>query len=437
MKKSLSMIISFALLLMIIVTGCGQTVNQKEEPQSAEKQESTVNSEKDQSPVDLKMVIWGAPKHVEMYQNLLNSYKKDHTNVNIDVVTAPYGEFTEKVTSMIASGNPPDVTWWSEDSLTYFADKGYFMALDEAMEKWGSEWDKDDFYPSTLAAGQWKGKQYAIPFSTPAGVLYYNKKLFDEAGLEYPNENWTWDDFDKAVRKLTKGEGNEKVYGADNLLDKGKEWQQLLNIIRSYGGKFMNEDRTKCIINSPESVAALKKYMEMVKGGYVTKPGISAPFEQNRVGMFLGWLSFNARFENVEDLEYDITYLPKGPAGRILRGGYAGLVVLKTTKNPEQSFDLMQFLTSKEGIKAQSAYFGPPRKSVGLSKEFLDPSTPPANKEVFIKSLEYSSVTEHFPLFVKANQIAQEEIDLMVAEQQSVEDTLLKIETRINDLISH
>ncbi|TCL61779.1 carbohydrate ABC transporter substrate-binding protein (CUT1 family) [Hydrogenispora ethanolica] len=387
-------------------------------------------------PVNLKMVIWGAPKHIDMYNKLLESYKKTHPHIAVEIIIAPYGEFTEKVTSMIASGNPPDITWWSEDSLTYFADKGYFVALDGAVKKWGKDWQMADFYPSTLEGGRWKGKLYAIPFSTPAPVLFYNKKLFDEAKLKYPNENWTWDDFDSALRKLSKGEGANKVYGVENLLDKGTEWQSLLNLIRAYGGNFMNAKRTRCVINSPQSVTALKKYMEWVNGGLSTKPGIAAPFEQGRSAMFLGFMSMNARFDGVKGLDYDITYVPKGPAGRKLRGGSAFLVVMKSTAYQKESLDLLRFLSSEEGIRVQSEYFGPPRRSIGLSKEFLNPATPPANKKVFIDSLQYSSLTEHFPLFVKANLIAQEEFDLMVAGKQPVEETLQKIQTRVNALLA-
>lgn len=393
------------------------------------------NSENNE-PVTLTMVIWGAPQHVEMYETLLSGYKSENPNVDVEIITATYGEFTEKVTTMIATGNPPDITWWSEDSLMYFADKGYFYELDDQIQSWGDEWNVDDFYPSTLEAGQWQDKQYAIPFSTPAPVLYYNKMLFDQANLEYPNENWTWDDFDVAVSALSQGSGAEKVYGVDNLLDKGKEWQTLLNLVRSYGGDFMNEDMTECIIDSPESIQALEKYMTWVNEGSSTKPGIEAPFEQNRVGMFVGWQSFNARFEGVEGLDYDIAYLPSGPAGRELRGGYAGLVVLKTTQYPEESFDLLKFISSQEGIKQQSNYFTPPRKSVGLSEDFMSEASKPLNKDIYIKSLEYAKVTEHFPDFARANQLAQEEIDKMVYGMQPVDQTLELIETRINELLA-
>ena len=439
MKYLFKTLIVFVLCLGVILSGCAKTETNepKETVQTGENTPvQSTDNEVENEPVDLTMVIWGSPAHVEMYDNLLASYKDENPNTNIEVITATYGEFTEKVTAMIATGNPPDITWWAEDSLAYFADSGYFYELDDAISSWGDEWDINDFYPSTLEAGQWNGKQYALPFSTPAPVLYYNKGLFDDAGLDYPDESWTWDDFDYAVSQLSKGEGAEKVYGIDNLLDKGKEWQSLLNLIRSYGGDFMNDDLTKCVINSEESARALNLYMNWVNEGYSTKPGTDAPFEQNRVGMFIGWQSFNARFSGVEGLDYDITFVPQGPAGRQLRGGYAGLVVMKTTEFPDESFDLLRFITSQEGVKQQSIYFTPPRKSVGLSEDFMAESVTPVNKSVYIESLEYATVTEHYPDFLKANQIAQDEISKMVAGMQSVEDTLSNIETAINDLLS-
>lgn len=441
MKGTVKKLLILVLVVVLMATGCAQKkttekVANDATPQVTETKSETVNETVQKDPVTLTMVIWGAPKHVEMYDALLEGYKSEHPNVEVEIITATYGEFTEKVTTMIATGNPPDITWWSEDSLMYFADRGYFYELDEQIKSWGTDWDLADFYPTTLEAGQWKGKQYAIPFSTPAPVLYYNKMLFDQAKLAYPSENWTWDDFDKAATTLNKGSGAEKVYGVDNLLDKGKEWQTLLNIVRSYGGDFMNDDMTQCIIDSPESAEALNLYMKWVNDGSSTKPGIEAPFEQNRVGMFIGWQSFNARFEGVEGLDYDIAYLPSGPEGRNLRGGYAGLVVMKTTKFPEDSFDLLKFISSKEGIKQQSNYFTPPRKSVGLSEEFMSASNKPVNKEIYIKSLEYATVTEHFPDFAKANQLAQEEIDKMVYGVQSVEDTLNIMQSRINELLA-
>lgn len=393
---------------------------------------SASNGEAEQAkePVTLKMVIWGAPQHVDMYNGLLEQFKHQNSYIDIEVITAPYGEFTEKITSMIASGNPPDIAWWSEDTMTYFADRGFFLPLDDAIAQWDDEWDKNDFYDSTLEAGRWNGTQYLLPFSTPAPVLYYNKTLFDEAGIPYPDDSWTWEDADEAVQAISKGTGADKIYGIDGL----KNWQDVLNIIRSYGGNFMNEDRTRSVLNSPESAQALNLLMKWVKSEQATMPGVAAPFEQGKVGMFIGWLSFNARFEGVEGLNYDVAYPPEGPAGKRYRSGFGGLVIMKTTHYQEESLELLKFLTGKEGMKDQSVYFGPPRKSVGLSEEFLNPDTPPHNKKVFIEALQYSSVVEHFPDFTKAHLIVQDEFNLMFAEQQSVEDALRNAEEKVNAL---
>lgn len=430
MKKSLLLALSLILAVTLAFAGCG---SQKEE-KAAEPSESAQTAV--EKPINFQLVNWGNPQQQELLTTVVNEYKKIKPNVTIELVQSAYAEFTEKVTSMIASGNPPDITWWSEDSLQYFADKGFFLELDDAISQWGAEWDKDDYYPNMLEEGKYKGKQYGIPFSSPAHILYYNKTLFDEAKIKYPDENWTWDDLVTAAKALTKGEGANKVYGITNMLDKGKEWQNLLDIIRPYGGSFMSDDRSKCTINSPETKTALNLYMDLLKGGYTTMPGANAPFEQGKAGMFVGYLGFNGAFVNAPDLDYDIAYLPKGPAGRLGRAGYAAYVIMKTTKYPTESAELLKFITGKEMSKVQSKLFGPARKSIGLSADYMADVPKPANKQLFVKALEFNKPTEHFPQFNNANTIVQEELDKMFFSKQTVDEALANIETRVNELIA-
>lgn len=439
MKKSLIIALSLILVFSFAFTGCGagtsQEPNAPEKSKTEEKAPDKTSDKPSDKPVKFQLVNWGNPAHQEMLKSIVDNYKKDKPNVTIELVQASYGEFTEKVTTMIASGNPPDITWWSEDSFKYFADKGYFMELDDAISQWGAEWDKDDFYPNMLEEGKYKGKQYGIPFSTPAHVLFYNKKLFDEAKIKYPDENWTWDDLVSAAKAMTKGEGANKVYGITNLLDKGKEWQNLLDIMRPYGGTFMSDDRSRCTINSEENKKALELYMELQKGGFTTKHNANAPFEQGKAAMFLGYLSYNGAFSKAADLDYDIAYLPKGPKGRMGRAGYANYVVMKTTKYPKESLEFMKFITSKEMSKVQSKLFGPARKSVGLASDYMADVPKPKSKEIFIKSLEFCKPTENFPQFKNANTVTQEEFEKMFYEKQSVQETLANIEKRVNEIV--
>lgn len=441
MKRPFLFALCGILAFTFLFSGCGSVSNTARdaipeksavENTSADKiAETTVNK-----PVKFQLVNWGNPAHQEMLKTILDGYKKDKPNVTVELVQATYAEFTEKVTSMIASGNPPDITWWSEDSFQYFAEKGYFMQLDDAITQWGSDWDKEDFYSNMLDEGKYDGKQFGIPFSAPAHVLFYNKKLFDDAKIKYPDESWTWDDLVKAAKALSKGEGANKVYGISNLLERGTIWQQLIDIIRPYGGSFMSDDRTKCTINSAEAITALKLYMDLQNGGYTPGPGATAPFEQGKSAMFLGYLSYNGAFVKAPDLDYDITYLPKGPKGRAGRAGMATYVVMKTTKYPAESLDFLKFITSKEMCKVQSELFGPARKSVGLAADYMSDVPKPVNKQIFIKSLEFCKPLENFPKFKDANTAAQEEIDKMCAGKQSVEDTVKNIESRINELVA-
>jgi len=264
MKKLTAIGAIIILIASIMLGGCGQTSAPATSDNASNKETTTPEAAPEE--VTLQLVNWGNPAHQEMLNEIVQAYKTIKPNVTIELVQSSYGEFNEKITAMIASGNPPDVTWWSEDSFQAFAKNGYFMELDSAISEWGDEYDKDDFYPNMWEEGKYQGKQYGIPFSTPAHVLFYNKKLFDEAQIGYPNENWTWDDLVDAAKKLTKGEGANKVYGITNLLDKGNEWQNLLNIIRAYGGSFMSEDRKTCTINSAETKKALQLYLDLING---------------------------------------------------------------------------------------------------------------------------------------------------------------------------
>ena len=427
MKKSMLAALSIALGISSALTGCGTGKTTTPTPTTAKPTDKQIT---------FKLVNWGSPAQQELLKQVTDAYTKKNPNLKVDLVQTPYGEFTEKVTTLIASGNPPDITWWAEDSFQFFADKGYFMELDSAIAQWGAEWDKDDFYPNALNEGKYKDKQYGIPFSVPAHVLFYNKKLFDEAKIKYPDESWTWEDLAKAAKSLTKGEGADKVYGITNLLDKGTEWQNLINIMRAYGGSIVNEDATKCTMNSPEAKSAINLYMDLLKGGYTTKPGANAPFEQGKAAMFLGYLSFNGSFVTAPNLDYDIAYLPKGPKGRFGRSGMALYTIMKTTKHPSETLDLMKFVTGKEQSKLQSKLWGPSRKSVGLSPDFMADVPKPANKQIFIKSLEFCKPTEHFPAFMNANTVIKEELDKVFFDKQTLDAGLANIEKRVNELVS-
>ena len=159
--------------------------------------------------------------------------------------------------SVLAAGNElPDVGWVSEAMVSQFTKNGILSDISEFKDD--KEFNIDDFIPSTLELWKQDGKLLGLPFSTPPMILYYNKTMFEEAGLETPTElamkgEWTWEQFEDAAKKLSSGEGNNRTYGA-RLFREWTNFATLPSHTISYGGSFFSDDMKDFTWNSPEGV---------------------------------------------------------------------------------------------------------------------------------------------------------------------------------------
>ena len=111
----------------------------------------------------------------------------------------------------------------------------------------------DDYPPALAAIYNYRGKQYAIPKDMDTIGLWYNKELFDAAGIPYPNADWTWDDFREAAIALTDEENQVWGFAAELSLQSG-----FGNTIYQAGGYVVNEDRTKAGLAEPEAIEGLE-----------------------------------------------------------------------------------------------------------------------------------------------------------------------------------
>jgi multiple sugar transport system substrate-binding protein len=207
--------------------------------------------------------------------------------------------------------------------------------------------------------------------------MYYNKSLFDKAGVEYPNENWTWDDFQAAAKKLTSGSGSKKVFGA--VFD---PWfAPLYDVIWSYGGDMFSEDGKSCKLSSPESTRAIQWVADLFAQGLSPSPGqldglgqdSSQLFLSGRAAMSIGngrWAAFE--FGDVKQFEWKIAPIPKGPAGRANFFHLAMFAIASNSKNQAAAWKFLKYLVSPEGIKqaASSLQGVPSRNSLADDPEF-------------------------------------------------------------------
>lgn len=189
-----------------------QAAGQKEQESEANNQSQTQNQETSGSGeemVSLKLFYWDATFGEEI-DELIKAYgaQEGTSNVTIEPTQLPWAEYWTKLETTLATGDDaPDIFWVNLAHLVEYLPAGYMLPLEDGVV------DLEQYSATAmdLLKGE-DGKHYGVPFLLDPNVLIYNKAMFDEAGLSYPTNDWTWDDFREAAKALTKEDGSQYGY---------------------------------------------------------------------------------------------------------------------------------------------------------------------------------------------------------------------------------
>jgi multiple sugar transport system substrate-binding protein len=241
-------------------------------------------------------------------------------------------------------------------------------------------------------------------------LLYYNRKLFREANEPFPTENWTWNDYAGAAKRLTK----PGVWGSNVTTGWWGEW---LTLVHGAGGDLFNPSITECTLAAPEAVEGLTFYRDTIKDGFAPPPGEgpSTGFASGKLAMdYGGHVGLWSTYRQLPDLDWDIEALPKGPSGR--RGGeisLTGLGISKDSPVRESAWKFLKFMSSEESIRmhVEKGYLAI-RRSVAKETQSSD-----RNYKAVNIALESSEPIPSSKDFVEiALDLVQPEIDRMITE---------------------
>lgn len=302
------------------------------------------------APVSIRISGWSAGPEIEaLMREQLDAFEALHPDIKVRYEPIPV-DYLTKIQVMLAAKNAPDVFFVDAVYAPQFMATGALLPLDDLMGKTGT--DPDMYAPALLDAFRYDGHIYGIPKDFNTMVLYYNKAIFDEAGVEYPTRDWTWEDLENAATQLTKTEGRavDNVYG----LVLGKWPPRWLSLVYQNGGKVINEDGSLAI-TEPAFVEAFKFYTDLHKKGIAVMPSDVGTtrerdaFGQGRVAMAMegGW-AIPTLFSNYPDLDWSAVELPMGPEGRGNISFTVSYSIPKTTKHPEAAWQLIQYLSGHE-----------------------------------------------------------------------------------------
>ena len=354
-------------------------------------------------PVEITYYTFSAsPNYMEQLDQMIQLFEASHPNIKVNVETAPFDQYFTKLQTLVAGGTAPDVFELNYENFVTYADKGLLLDLSPMM-KADSTLNPDVYSERANSAFSYNGMQLGLPASFSTVVLYYNKDLFDKAGVAYPTADWTWADAVEASQKL-----NDPANGVWGLYSGVHFWEFYKKAAQN-NCKFFNNDKTEVLINSPECVQALQTMVDMVNKDKVI-PSSADMAGQSDGDMFLaGKLAMDVSgiwmFGSYKDapFQWDIAMEP-GMANKATHFFANGVSAFAATKHSAEAYEWIKFFTSDPemaNIRIAAGWELPALKDPALFEDYLK-QTPPANRQVVIDSLEFAVVP---PVIVRQSEM--------------------------------
>ena len=311
------------------------------------------------------------PEQQALHQRIIAEFEKSHPQIHVRVIydTSKF----QKLNVQLAGGAAPDLFYYVVDRLPALAQRGQVADLTEKFSSLA-----DQFYPEVFESCRVGGKLCMVPFHFSTDILFYNRDWFEKAGESVPNESWDWQKFAEVVARSAA----QRQARIPTVLPRP------LLLVQSFGGVLFAAG--KCTVNSPESIAALQFYRDLVARGIAPTTAAMGEveafdgvnlFRDGKIPVLVGRTYMLTEFDHIADFRWDVAPVPKGKV-RWSRLSVGGNCVWSGTKHPQEAWEFAQFY-STEGAKiaAKSRNAIPALKVAAASAQF-----PPAMME----ALKYS-----------------------------------------------
>lgn len=401
-------------------------------------------SSQDQSTT-LRFTIWsGNQAHLDMLNGFAEAFQEENPNVSVQLDVIPFGDYVEKVTIQLAGGNPPDMGWLAEAAAPTFINAGVLANLAPVLKD-DPDYNFADFSETALSLWMQGEEVYGVPFSTSPFFTYYNRAIFEAAGVPTPDElaergEWTWEKFAE-VAKATADATPAGTYGFETPDGEGfgpRIWVTITPMLRAYGADAWNSEGTECQLDSPEAVEAMQLYHNMIfEDKSVVPPGEQASFFTGRSAMTISQISRVAQLADAS-FEWGIAPLPTGPIGDAPIIGQAAVVVFQNARNRDLAMEFVKFMTRPENVEIMAAYFPPARLSVLESDTFLtsNPLVPSEDMTIIADGIAQGSVIPSHPNFPQIDATARPIFDSLWRPNADVQAVLTEVCSAITPLLS-
>lgn len=375
MKKRILSQMLIAALLTGTLAGCGKGDTEAK------------NDGGSKDPVKVRYAFWDTAQQPYL-EKCEEEFEKNNPEIDIILEASPSDEYWTKLEAGATGGSAPDVFWMNASNVKKYAEGDILMPLDDKLSS--SESVKiDNYLDSMVDMYNLNGKQYAIPKDFDTIGVWYNKQIFDEAGVPYPEDNWTWEDMEELAAQLTKTD--KSIYG---IAAPYANQEGFYNTIYATGGKIVSEDGEKSGYDEAETQAGIQCWIELQKAGISpTQASLEQTpaynqFLSGKLAMYWTGSWFLAQVLDSDFKEsIDVAALPTidGNKATVIHG--IGNCVYSKSKNPEEAWKWVEFLGGKTANQTMAELGAAIPAYKGLGQLWSE-KYPEYNLQSFIESSE-------------------------------------------------
>ena len=385
MKKRLSKWLALCLALMMVfsLAACGGT---PATTSGAASGSAGASQPTDAEPVTLTVYTWWDITKYAHLQKMKEDFEAENPDIKLEFVTVP-SKYADTMVTKLAGGEIPDVMMLAMDQIPRYALSDILLPLDDLA----SQEYKDALYPVVKNALTVNGTLYAAARDVTPKVMFLNTKMFEEANIPIPEDDWTMEEFTEIAKQLTKGSGADAQWGYywKNYAD------QTFAMIAAFGGNMYSADGKSSVFTTDEKTQEAVQFMYDLTNTWKVCPTAQqaaqfgdnefSAFMANKVAMQVGALSTESTFD-ASGTEYTVLPMPTVNGTSQTSSFVNAWVIPKMAKNPELSWRVVEFLSGKEGQQiALDMKFGLPASTLVDTSAFE--AEKPTNK-YYVQALE-------------------------------------------------
>ncbi|WP_344397706.1 sugar ABC transporter substrate-binding protein [Actinomadura alba] len=382
----------------------------------------------------IRLQVSGEPEEIAVYRALVGAYEKSHPGrrVRLDAV-AKKSDHLARLTTSFAAGGPPDVFLVNYREYAQFVARRALSPVGPALTSRGVR--MADYFPQPIEAFTYQGVLQCMPQNISSLVVYYNRELLSRAGVPAPKATWTWADFARTAKTLTRAGGHG--VGIEPSLVRAAPF------VWGAGGEVVDDTRspTRLTLDTPQARRALDFLLGLAPAmpgeKEVAAQDLETRFTTGKLAMLLSSRRETPTFREVPGLDFDVAPLPTGlkPAGILHSDGYC---VAAKSRRREAAAQFIAYAVGSQGqtLTALGGRTVPSLVSVARSGAFLDPTRPPKSSQVFLDGIPSIRRTPVHPRWPEVEDVVAAELTRVFHDGAPLDQALTRIDERTRPLLA-